>query len=200
MKTILFSMLLLLSSFIFSQEDYARYYSGYMNEYYDIELFEHDDGSYSFLIECISLDDYSKEVGILVAEIDLQKFLVDFRIALAKYEEWTKISKEKNLPAGKKVMEIFPKIGGYFHKNNSWHFNYRIPSFFDYHIIENNGTYQYVLILFSTSFYSDDSLTKCDGFALSFSSTVQINNFLALFDDYNIAKFRSRPTIENTLK
>jgi len=200
MKTILFMLLLFASNLTYSQEDYARYYSGYMNEYYGIELIEHENGSYSFFIECICLDDYSKEAGILIADIDLQKFLADFRLALAKYEEWTKISKEKNLPAGKKVMDIFPKIGGYFYKYGSWHFNYAIPSFFDYHIVEDNGVYQYVLILFSTSFYSSDSLTKCDGFAISFSSSVQINNFLALFDDYNITKFRSRSTMENTLK
>lgn len=194
MKTLIFLLVyVFLSINLFSQTDYCKYDNSYEEKTYKITLNIFKNNTYSVNIYAQPIDRLIDNGGFEISQNQLDGFLSNLNFAKQKYIEWDSIARVNNVSEISKKIDLkSQKIRGYFYFGNSWDLDYYVLPNFEYRIIpsEDSTSHKRLLIVRTGELQSStNEFTKCDGFALVFTSVEEITNFINLISKDKIDSF-----------
>jgi hypothetical protein len=180
-----------------AQDKFTSYENTYFRKTYPIQIDSKEKGKFTLWIDAWSYDMVYDKGGIMINHRSYQNFVDALIQARFKYEEWVKTAKENNIKEVSKPMNIKSRADAYFLYGSKWNFQYDISTSFNFEVRENKGKLEYLLFVKTGGLQSSSNqYMKVSGFALVFTSSNEINNFLDLISEDKIVDFISKPKKE----
>ncbi len=196
-KFCLFLGILFLVNICNGQDKFTSYINSYFGKTYPIQIVSKEKGKFALWIDAWSYDTVYEKGGIMINHRSYQNFIDALIQARFKYEEWVKTAKENNIYELSKPMNIKSGVDAYFLYGSKWNFQYDISTSFNFEVRENKGKTEYLLFVKTGGLQSSSNqFMKVRGFALVFTSSVEINKFLDLISEDKIVDFISKPKKE----
>ena len=193
-KTIAICLFTFLELDIHAQDKFTSYDNSYIGKTYEIQISADEKDKFSLYIEAMSFDKLHGKGGITIDQKQQQEFINALVEAKLKYDEWLKTAKENNIKELDKSMTIKSKAGGYFLYGSKWNFQFLVNLKFDFKIIESNNEIKYLLLIRTGELQSStNQFMKVDGFALVFSSSKEIDEFMNAISTDKIMKYVNQP-------
>jgi hypothetical protein len=193
-KTIAICLFTFLELDIQAQDKFTSYDNSYIGKTYEIQISADEKDKFSLYIEAMSFDKLHGKGGITIDQKQQQEFINALVEAKLKYDEWLKTAKENNIKELDKSMTIKSKAGGYFLYGSKWNFQFLVNLKFDFKIIESNNEIKYLLLIRTGELQSStNQFMKVDGFALVFSSSKEIDEFMNAISTDKIMKYVNQP-------
>ena len=159
-----------------------------------------DDNTFTFYIDCMSLDQGTKHGGIMIKNSQAPFFINCVKTAKEKFIEWGNVAKQNQVTEMDKVIDVGRlKIdGGYFMHYKDWEFDFSIVLTFRFKIIDGTPT---LIINTGEMVSSSNEFIKTDGFAFVFQSVNEIDNFMVGLDEnLVISHYKNKAEKENLFK
>ena len=177
-----------------AQDKFTSYDNTYAEKSYEIQISSKEKDKFKLYINAMSFDRTHDEGGISIDQNNHQDFLNALAESKIKYEEWIKTAKENNIKELDKTMTLKSKVGGYFLYGSEWNFQFLVNLKFDFKILESKGEIKYLLLLRTGELQSSSNqFMKVDGFALVFSSSKEIDDFVNAISPEKITEFLNKP-------
>ena len=177
-----------------AQEKFTTYDNTYAGKSYEIQISAKEKDKFTLYIDALSLDGMHDKGGIFIEQKNHQDFLNALLEAKQKYEEWEKTAKENNVKELDKTMTIKSKAGGYFLYGSEWNFQFLVNLKFDFKILESKGETKYLLLIRTGELQSSSNqFMKVDDFVLVFSSSKEIDDFMAAISTEKITELLNKP-------
>ncbi len=184
-----------------AQEKFTTYDNTYVEKSYDIQISAKEKEKFTLYIDAMSFDKMHEKGGISIDQKQHQEFLNALSEAKLKYEEWVKTAKDNNVKELSKSMTIKSKAGGYFLYGSKWNFQFLVNLKFDFRILESKGETKYLLLVKTGELQSSSNqFMKVDGFALVFSSSTEIDDFVKAISTEKITEFTNKPKKDDLFK
>ena len=170
----------LVSSTLFSQQNFQSYYSEYFKKDFKIDISKNNYDDIFFWINAMSLDAQTKKISIKASDRELKEFKEFLLSSKSTFAEWRKFALENNV--GKIYKEIVNKrltlTVGFINKSE-WEFSYNaiIVSYFV--ILEGKPP---ILMIRNNIDLKSISNESTEGFAIVFSSVDEIDEFVNKLD------------------
>ncbi len=168
-----------------SQTKVSEYSSAYFNETYAVNATMPKNDKFTFYIDCASAE--TKKVddcGIIIPSDKLDGFINRLRSMEEKFEEWTKTAKENNVTNYDKDFDInWGMYKYYFKYGSNWHFcSATLKPYFK---VTSDGQ---CLVVFNSRKLtaSDNRFMTYEGVYIVFTSSDEIENFIASIDANNV--------------
>ena len=157
-----------------AQRKVAEYYSEVSERTFDITAVDAKKGTTDFDIECPPMGDYP--AGFTLKEKNVESFCESLTELKIKYEEWSKLAKERGLTEYDKPFDIkFKSVTGFFQLGEDWYVQIALP--LNAYFLINNGDCL-ALIPSLTLKSSTNRYITSPGFNLSFASGKDIDNLI----------------------
>jgi hypothetical protein len=184
-----------------AQEKFSTYENTLFQKTYPIQISVKEKDDFSLYIDAFSFDKIHSDGGITIKSKKYQDFINALTEAKGKYEEWVKTANENNIKELDKSMNISSVVDGYFMYGSKWNFQFGVFLKFDFRVREIGGKVQHILLVKTGELQSSSNqFMKVDGFALVFTSTKEIDDFLAKISMDKINEFQNKPKKEDLFK
>lgn len=184
-----------------AQEKFSTYENSFVQKTYPIQISVKEKDDFVLYVDAFSLDKIHSDGGITIKSNKYQDFLNALTEAKGKYEEWVKTAKENNIKELDKSMTISSVVDGYFLYGTKWNFQFGVFLKFDFRVREIDGKVQHILLVKTGELQSSSNqFMTVNGFALIFTSTQEIDDFLSKISMDKIKEFQNKPKKEDLFK
>lgn len=174
-----------------AQMEYTFYRMGLTGEEYKIEIGKEG----KLYISMLSVDNLSKEAGIIVKPNKAQALTVCLDTSRKKFQEWSKIARDNNVKDFRKEIECRCKVEGFF-SYGDWQFDYNVPLTFIFTML-NVGEEVYPVLMVGTGPMQSMSnqFISHDGATIVFEKDEEIVEFIRMINPKNVEVFMNK--VEN---
>lgn len=170
-----------------AQTTLTTYHQPHNGKTYSINILEGNNHTRSLCISLPSNDSHKQNGGIIVDIKNLDRFLNALNKAKYKYIKLNNIYTHKEINTIDQNLKIKCKVKGYFMYGKLWQFQPNLHPNFHYSIKNARDNKEYCLTLNTGKISSSENwFVNSEGYNITFTSSEEIDNFIALFSKEEI--------------
>tara|TARA_B100000787_G_C16105463_1_gene255608 strand:+ start:120 stop:722 length:603 start_codon:yes stop_codon:yes gene_type:complete len=180
MKKNITILLVLLTSFVYCQEEsYTSYESEYFEDEFNINISKNT-SAYSFVIYAQSIDNRSKRAALIIKEKLIPNFIGLLQKSKEKYIEWTAVAKQNKIDEFDKIIDYKSKKYRASFTYGDWQNDYKVILQATYKVIESG----YVVMIENKYKLKSASnqFIKSEGFMFVFKSEKDFDDLISKID------------------
>jgi hypothetical protein len=174
-----------------AQMEYTSYRMGLTGEEYKIEIGKEG----KLYISMLSVDNLSKEAGIIVKPNKAQTLIECLDTSRKKLREWGKIARDNNIQEFRKEIDCRCKVEGFF-SYGDWQFDYNVQLTFNFTMLKVGEEVYPVLMVRTGPMQSmSNQFISHDGATIVFEKDEEIVEFIRMINPKNVEVFMNK--VEN---
>ena len=199
-KVLLLAVMAVVYLQLYSEEKFAKYQNSLIEKSYQIEIESKAENEFTLWVNAMSLDALHDKGGISIDNKQYNDFITSLKTAKEKYIEWKKVGIENNVRELIKDMKLKSIVDGFF-MYGDWNFTSDVYLQYEFKILELKKEINYMLIIRTGQLQSSSNrFMKVDGFALTFLSEKEIDDFLNIISIDKINEFMKKPKAKDLFK
>lgn len=190
-KVTMITLMMCLTTMVsFGQEKYTTYDNLYSEKTHEVSISHKDSNNYTLYVEMMSMDELSKNGGVMITQKEHVLFLSTLNDAKTKYNEWVATAKENNVADLTKSMTYKVKVGGFFQYGSKWNFQYMVLLTFHFTIVDSKNL---LIVRTGKLTSSSNEYITNDGFVFVFQNEKEIDDFVNILSVDKVKEFVNKP-------